>query len=258
MIAEKRIGRTENKLLALLPDEERERLLPSLEFASLAHGEVIFEPDEPVRQVCFPLSGIVSIVAPSASGASVEVAMVGVEGVTGITTVLGDGVPQNRRAVVQVEATAMLMRADVLRREFYRGGPLQELLLRYAQTYLTQITQSVLCQCFHHLEERLARWLLECRFRTNSNELRLTQEYIAQMIGVRRAGVSSAVTQLKERNLIEHSRGTVWIIDQDGLEASACECFQIIRAEFARLFGDAEQTNDESRTMNAEWKPQLA
>ena len=217
------------------------RLLPFLEFVSLAHGEVIFEPDEPIRRAFFPQSGIVSIVAPSESGVSVEVAMVGAEGVTGIAAILGDGLPQNRRAVVQVDATGMLIRADVLRREFYRGGRLQELLLHYAQTYLTQITQSVLCQCFHHLEERLARWLLECRFRMNSNELHLTQEYVAQMIGVRRAGVSSAVSQLKERGLIEHSRGTIWIIDQEGLEASACECFQVIRAEFARLYGESGQ-----------------
>ena len=241
MIAESRIGQTENKLLALLPDEERARLSPFLEFVSLAHGEVIFEPEEPIRQVCFPQSGIISIVAPSESGASVEVAMVGAEGVTGIAALLGDGIPQNRRAVVQLDATGMLIRADVLRREFYRGGRLQELLLRYEQTYLTQVTQSVLCQCFHHLEERLARWLLECRLRTNSDELRLTQEYIAQMIGVRRAGVSGAVSQLKERGLIEHTRGTVWLIDQSGLEAAACECFQVIRSEFVRLFGDASQ-----------------
>lgn len=241
MIAESRVGMSENKLLALLPDEESARLLPFLEFAVLTHGEVIFEPDEPIRRLCFPLSGIISIVAPSENGTSVEVAMVGAEGVTGMAALWGDGLSQNSRAVVQVDATAMLIRADVLRGEFYRGGRLQELLLRYAQTYLTQVTQSVLCQCFHHIEERLARWLLECQFRTNSNELRLTQEYIAQMIGVRRAGVSSAVSQLKERGLIEHARGTVWIIDQAGLEASACECFQVIRAEFTRLFGDARQ-----------------
>jgi CRP-like cAMP-binding protein len=239
--AESRIALMENKLLALLPEEERARLLPFLEFVSLAHGEVIFEPDESIREVYFPQSGIISIVAPSESGASVEVAMVGAEGVTGIAALLGDGIPQNRRAVVQLDATGMSIRADVLRREFYRGGRLQELLLRYQQTYFTQITQSVLCQCFHHLEERLARWLLECRLRTSSDELRLTQEYIAQMIGVRRAGVSGAVSQLKERGLIEHTRGMVWIIDQSGLEAAACECFQVIRSEFARLFGEASQ-----------------
>jgi CRP-like cAMP-binding protein len=241
VIAESRIGQTENKLLALLPGEERDRLRPFLEFVAFAHGEVIFEPDEPVQRAFFPQSGIVSIVAPSESGASVEVAMVGTEGMTGIAAILGDGLPQNRRAVVQVDATGMLMHAGVLRREFYRGGRLQELLLRYAQTYLTQVTQSVLCQCFHHLEERLARWLLECQFRTNSDELHLTQEFVAQMIGVRRAGVSGAVSQLKERGVIEHTRGTIWIIDQKGLEASACECFQVIRAEFARFFGDAGQ-----------------
>lgn len=241
MIAESQIGLTENKLLALLPGEERARLLPFLEYAELAHGEVIFEPDEPVRRVCFPQSGIISIVAPSENGGSVEVAMVGAEGVAGIAALLGDGLSQNSRAVVQVDGSGLLIRADALRREFERGGRLQELLLRYTQTYLAQITQSVLCQCFHHIGERLARWLLECQFRTNSNELRLTQEYIAQMIGVRRAGVSGAVSQLKERGLIEHTRGTVWIMDQGGLEASACECFQVIRAEFARLFGNAGQ-----------------
>jgi CRP-like cAMP-binding protein len=235
-------GLSGNRLLASLPYEERARLLPFLEPVVLPYGAVIFETDEPIRQVCFPESGIVSIVAPSESGASVEVAMIGAEGVAGIPVLLGDGIPRNSRAVVQIDAAGLLIRADALRREFDRGGRLQALLLGYAQSYLTQVTQSILCQCFHHIGERLARWLLECQFRTNSNQLRLTQEYIAQMIGVRRAGVSGAISQLRENGLIEHTRGIVSITDQAGLEATACECFQVIRDELTRLFDDTRET----------------
>ena len=193
--------------------------------------------DEPIERVCFPDAGIVSIVTVSAGGESVEIGMVGYEGVAGLPAVLGDGVAHNRRAVVQVAGRGRMVKADALRREFKRGGPFQDVLLRYAQAYFTLVAQSVFCQAFHNINERLARWLVECRFRTKSNELRLTQEYIAEIIGIRRAGVTEAVGRLTNSGVIGHTRGAITVVDQEVLEAAACECRDIIRAEFERLFG---------------------
>ncbi|HEX8072892.1 MAG TPA: Crp/Fnr family transcriptional regulator [Pyrinomonadaceae bacterium] len=234
---ESNFSATENRLLALLPDEERERLSPSLEQVELRQGDVIFHMDEPIERVCFPDSGIVSIVSTSARGESVEIGMVGYEGVAGLSVILGDGVPHNRRAVVQIEGGGRVIKADALRREFKRGGPFQDTLLRYAQAYLTVVSQSVFCQAFHNIDERLARWLVECQFRTKANELGLTHEYIAEIIGVRRAGVTEAVGRLTERGLITHTRGALTVVDRQGLEAAACECLSIIRLEFDRLLG---------------------
>lgn len=228
---------TENTLLSMLTDEERERLSPSLEEVTLRQGDVIFHMGELIERVCFPDSGIVSIVSISEGGESVEIGMVGYEGVAGLSAVLGDGVPHNLRAVVQVAGGGRVMKADALRREFRWGGRFQDVLLRYAQAYLTLVSQSVFCQAFHNLEARLARWLVECQFRTKSNELHLTQEYIAEIIGVRRAGVSVALGQLTDKGVITHARGTITIIDREGLKAAACECSSIIRSEFDRLFG---------------------
>jgi CRP-like cAMP-binding protein len=230
-------GATENRLLSLLTDEERERLSPSLERVMLEQGDVIFRMDEPIERVCFPNSGIISVVSMSEGGESVEIAMVGYEGVAGLPVVLGDGVPHNRRAVVQVAGSGMMIKADALRREFKRGGQFQDVLLRYAQAYFALVSQSVFCQAFHNIEERLARWLVECQFRTKSDEVSLTQEYIAEVIGVRRAGVTEAVGRLSDREVIAHTRGALTVIDQEGLEATACECPRIIRSEFDRLFG---------------------
>lgn len=230
-------GATENTLLALLTDEERARLSPSLERVTLRQGDLIFRMDEPIERVYFPDSGIVSVVALSAGGESVEIGMVGYEGVAGLSVILGDGVPHNRRAVVQVAGGGRMIKAVALRREFERGGQFQEVLLRYAQAYFTLVSQSVFCQAFHRTDERLARWLIECRYRTRSDELSLTHEYIAQIIGVRRAGVTEAVGRLTKRGMIAHARGAITIVNQEGLAAAACECRAIIRSEFDRLFG---------------------
>ena len=228
---------TENRLLSLLTDEERARLSPSLEQVTLRQGDVIFHMGEPVRRACFPDGGVISVVCASAGGESVEIGMVGYEGVSGLSALLGDGVPHNRRAVVQVAGRGWMIEADALRREFKLGGHFQGVLLRYAQAYHTLVSQSVFCQAFHHIDERLARWLLECRSRTGSDELPLTQEYVAEIIGVRRAGVTEAVGRLKGKGVIEHARGALTVADRQGLEAAACECHGIIRAEFERLFG---------------------
>jgi CRP-like cAMP-binding protein len=163
--------------------------------------------------------------------------MVGYEGAAGLSVILGDGLPHNRRAVVQVAGGGWMIEADALRRAFKRGGRFQEVLLRYAQAYLTLVSQSVFCQAFHHMDGRLARWLIECQYRTKSDELSLTHEYISHIIGVRRAGVTEVLARLRERGVIAHARGRVTIVDREGLAAAACECSAIIRSEFDRLFG---------------------
>lgn len=150
--------------------------------------------------------------------------MVGYEGVSGLSVVLGDGYPRNRRSVVQLEGAGRMISTLALRAEFKRCGRFQEVLLRYSQAYLTVVTQSVFCQAFHSLDERLARWLVESRMRVRSDELHLTQEYLAEMIGVRRAGVSEAIGRLEAKGVIAPRRGVVMITDREGLERTACEC----------------------------------
>jgi len=227
---------TENRLLNSLTVEERERLSPHLRPVTLPVGEIIFHPDETTRRVYFPDGGIVSIVTTSESGQSIEIGMVGREGMAGLV-VLGDAVANNRRAVVQVESTGLMMGADAAREEFERCGRFQEVLLRYVQAYLTQVSQSVFCQRYHRIDERLARWLLECQWRTNSGEFNITHEYISEVLGIRRAGVTDALGGLNKGGIIDHSRGFIKILDQESLRADACECFGIIKAEFERLFG---------------------
>lgn len=226
-----------NRLLALLAPDERERLLPDLQPITLNHGDVIFHQDEPIKQVCFPDSGMVSVVSTSEDGRSVEVGMVGYEGAAGLSVVLGNGCPRNRRAVVQVPGVGRMISASALMREFQRCGRFQEVMLRYTQAYLTVVMQSVFCQAYHKLDERLARWLLECRFRAKADEFHLTQEYLAELIGVRRAGVTESISRLVEQGVIARSRGTIRIIDREKLEMAACECCRITRSEFEKLFG---------------------
>jgi len=231
------VQNTENRLLNSLTAEERGRLSPHLRPVALPVGEIVFHPDEVIRRVYFPDGGVVSITTTSETGQSMEVGMVGYEGVAGLAAVLGDGVSHNRRAVVQVESTGVMMERDAVREEFGRGGRFQEVLLRYAQAYLTQVSQSVFCQNYHRSDVRLARWLLECQQRVRAGEFHLTHEYISELLGFRRAGVTNALKGLNEEGIIDHSRGFIRILNQEGLEASACECVGIIRAEFGRLFG---------------------
>ncbi len=236
-----RLSATGNRLLDSLKDKDREKLFRHLQAVTLIKGETIYHQDEPIQSVYFPSSGLVSVITTAQSGESVEVGMVGYEGLTGIAAILGDGIAHNRCAVVQIESNGMMIKAETLRQEMKESKQLQEVLLRYAQAYLTFVSQSAFCQCFHHIEERLARWLLECQFRVKSDEFHMTHEYIAQLIGVRRAGLTEAMVSLKEKGVITHHRGTVKITDNEKLEALACECCRIIRTEFERLFREREQ-----------------
>jgi CRP-like cAMP-binding protein len=225
-----------NRILNALPPEEYGRLSAYLEPVSLPLGEVLCHPDEPISHVYFPTKGTVSIVSTFEDGMSVEVGMVGNEGMFGVCVFLGS-ITTPLLAQVQIPGEGFRMRADVLKREFKKCGQLQDLLLRYTQAFITQIAQTAACNRAHPIEGRLAKWLLMCEDRANSKKLQLTHEFIATMLGARRAGVTEAAGGLKTKGLIDYRRGHVSIINRKGLESVTCECYPIVKKEFARLIG---------------------
>jgi CRP-like cAMP-binding protein len=225
-----------NRLLSALPVEDYQRLLPHLEPVSLSLNQVLYEVNEPITHVYFPSESIVSLVAPMEDGATIEVGLVGQEGMAGILVILG-GMTKAHRAIVQVADSAVRLNATILKAEFDRGGALQTLLLRYLQTLLTQATQTLACNRFHPIEERLARWLLVVQDSLQTNEFLLTQEFIGQMLGVRRSSVTVAAGNLSQANLINYTRGRITILDRAGLEDFSCECYGIIRDEIIQMLG---------------------
>lgn len=225
---------TANRILNALRPEEYVRLSAELEHVSLKTGEVLCHPEEPITHVYFPNRGTVSLVSTFEDGVSVEVGMVGNEGMFGVCVFLGS-ISSPLLAQVQLPGDGFRMRADQLKREFQKGGQLQDLLLRYTQAFIMQIAQTAACNRAHPIEGRLAKWLLMCEDRASSKELELTHEFIAQMLGARRAGVTTAAGVLKDRGLIEYRRGHLSITDREGLESISCECYPIVKKEFARL-----------------------
>ena len=225
---------TSNLILNALPREEYERLAPALEPVRLHSGEVLVRADEPVTHVYFPNSGTVSVISVFEDGGSVEAGMVGYEGMFGVNAFLGS-VVSPLEAIVQLPGDGLRMRADVLRREFRAGGKLNDLLLRYTQAFIIQIAQTAACNRAHKMVGQLARWLLMCQDRAHSDELALTQEFIAAMLGTRRASVTEAAGVLQNAGLIGYRRGIIHILDRKGLEAASCECYRIVTKEFGRL-----------------------
>ncbi|MEH2356263.1 Crp/Fnr family transcriptional regulator [Nostoc sp.] len=225
-----------NALLATLPSSDYERLIPHLKLVSLPTRQVIYEPGEPITHVYFPQNAVVSIVTIMEDGSTVEVGIVSNEGMVGIPVILG-GNTTTTKAFVQVAGAGMQMDADILRTEFNRGGAIQKLLLRYVRAIYTELTQSCACNRLHTLEERLARWLLTVSDRFESDDFPLTQEFIAQMLGVRRSGVTVAASTLSRAGMIRYQRGQINILNRENLEATSCECYQVIQNEFARLLG---------------------
>ena len=225
-----------NKILAALPDKEYQRLLPRLTPVSLSLGETLYEMEGSIRHVYFPSSSVVSLVTHMEEGTSVEVGLIGVEGMVGLSVVMGDDVSQNH-AVVQIADGAMRMEASVLREEMGRGGRLHSLLLLYMLAAHKQTSQTAACNRSHNVGGRLARWLLMCHDRVEGDELKLTQEFIAQMLGTRRSGVSEAAILLQAAGLIRYSRGHITILDRERLKEFACECYEVVRVEFDRLLG---------------------
>jgi CRP-like cAMP-binding protein len=231
----------QNKILAALPSKEYQRLLPHLTHVSLGIGETLYQTEDSIKHVYFPNWGIVSLVTHLKDGLSVEVGLIGKEGMVGLSVALGDDVSQNH-AIVQIADGAMRIGTGQLKKELKRGGELQGLLLRYSLVLLKQVSQTAACNRNHKLGERLARWLLLCQDRIEDDVLRLTQEFLAQMLGTRRSRVSEAAIILQNAGLIRYSRGIITILDRDGLEEFVCECYEIVRAESERLFGSQTPT----------------
>ena len=224
----------QNHLLAALPAAESERLYPHLELVPLPLGEVLYESGDQLQHVYFPTGSIVSLLYVMADGASAEIAVVGNEGVIGIALFMG-GETMPNRAVVQSAGYAYRLKGQVLKEEFNRAGELQHLLLRYTQALLTQMSQTAVCNRHHSVDQQLCRWLLLSLDRLSSNKLVMTQELIANMLGVRREGVTEAAGRLQSARLIRYSRGQITILDRSGLEALVCECYAVVRKETSRL-----------------------
>ncbi len=224
----------QNHLLAALPDESYERLLPHLELVQMPLGEVLYESGIQMRHVFFPTTSIVSLLYVMEDGASAEIAIVGHEGVVGISLFMG-GESTPSRAVVQSAGEAYRLPGKILKAEFERGGPLQHLLLRYTQALLTQMAQTAVCNRHHTLDQQFCRWLLLSIDRLESDELVMTQELIANMLGVRREGVTEAAGNVQKAGLIKYHRGHITVLDRSGLEARVCECYAVVKKEFDRL-----------------------
>lgn len=219
-----------NRLLAALPKKEYQRLLPELEQVTMPFAEVLYEPGERIRHVYFPNDSVVSLLAEVSDRSALEVGIVGNEGVAGISVFMRAGASPHR-AIVQGAGTAVRMKASVMRKESDGAGPLHHLLLLYAHSLLMQVSRSAACNRFHMVDARLARWLLMSGDRLGADEFRLTQDFISNMLGVRREGVSKAAGALQKNALINYSRGHIKILDRAGLEAVSCECYEIIRGE---------------------------
>ena len=226
----------ENRLLAALPSNEYERLLPRLEQVSLSLGEVVYEFGGHLDYVFFPTNSIVSLLYTMENGNSAEMGLTGSDGVVGIALFMGGGTMPNR-AVVQSAGSALRMKAKVLQNEFAQGGKFQYLLLRYTQALITQISQTAVCNRLHTVEQQLCRWLLLSHDRVQADELIMTQELIADMLGVRREGVTVAAGRLQDSGAIKYIRGHIKILDRQKLEETVCECYQVVKTEFDRLLG---------------------
>ena len=227
----------QNRLLASLPVAEFERLSPHLEQVSMPLGEALYESGGRLQHVYFPATAIVSLLYVMEDGASAEIAIVGNEGVLGIALFMG-GATTPSRAVVQSAGYGYRLKAQLLMSEFNRGGPVQHLLLRYTQALITQMAQTAVCNRHHSLEQQLCRWLLLSLDRLMSNELTMTQELIANMLGVRREGVTEAAGKLQRAGLIRYSRGHIQVVDRPGLEREVCECYAVVKKEYDRLVSD--------------------
>jgi len=223
-----------NHLLAALPESEWQRWLPQLEAVSLPLGEVLYEPGTTLSHVYFPTTAIVSLLYVMENGASAEIAVVGNEGLVGISLFMG-GESTPSRAVVQSAGRGFRLPAEALKEEFAHAGPVMHVLLRYTQALITQMAQTAVCNRHHSLDQQLCRWLLLSLDRLSGNELVMTQELIANMLGVRREGVTEAALKLQAAGMIRYARGRIRVLDRSGLEQRTCECYAVVKKEYDRL-----------------------
>jgi len=225
-----------NQLLAALPSEVSERLQPDLEPITFDLGEVVYESGGQIKHVYFPTTSHISLLYTMVDGSTAEMGLVGNEGVVGIALFMGGETTPNR-AMVQGGGGALRMKARAMLDEFRRGDEFQHLLLRYTQALITQISQTAVCNRLHSVEQRLCRWLLMTHDRTESDELQMTHEFISNMLGVRREGVTVAAHRLQEAGMISYMRGHINILDRQQLLTNVCECYQVVRVEHERLLG---------------------
>ena len=224
----------QNHLLDALPRNDFERVASHLELLPMELGDVLYESGAKLRHVYFPTTAIISLLYVMEDGASAEIAIVGNEGLLGISLFMGgDTTPS--RAVVQSAGYAYRLRADLLKSEFSRFGSTMQLLLRYTQALITQMSQTAVCNRHHSLDQQLCRWLLLSLDRLQTNDLSMTQELIANMLGVRREGVTEAAGKLQAAGLIQYRRGRIAVLDRNGLESRTCECYQVVKTEYDRL-----------------------
>ncbi len=232
---------TENRLLAALPREVYDKLAPNLKRVSLEQGKILHHPGQSIEDLYFPIDCLLSITITMRDGSTAEAGMVGNREVIGVNAFMGGRETTQTEYIVQIAGSAIKVAAQPLLEEFDRNKDLRDVLLRYTQALIAQISQTTACNSLHQLEQRLPRWLLEAQDRVDSDDLKLTQEFLSHMLGVRRAGVTQAAQKLQERDLIRYHRGHVQILDQQGLEAASCECFRTLREEYDRLLGVKER-----------------
>lgn len=224
----------QNHLLAALSESEFRRISPHLRLVHLELGDVLHEPGKRSTYLYFPISAIISLVYLLHDGGTAEIAVVGREGVVGIAAFMGGGSTPNQ-AVVELAGDSYRLPAKVVQEEFFRAQDLQRILLSYTQALLTQMGQTAICNRHHTVEQQLCRWLLLILDRLPSNEVSMTQELIAQMLGVRREGVTVAARKLRQAGLISYHRGCIVVNDRRGLEQRCCECYEVVRKEYDRL-----------------------
>lgn len=229
---------SKNKLLAALSKSEYQRLLPQLEQVFLPSGQILHKPGEPIKFVYFPTSAMISLTAP-VENLTIEIGLVGNQGIVGLPVFWGGNSTINT-AIAQIKGNTMKLDADVFRSEYSQSGTLRKLLLIYTQALFTQVSQNGACRANHTIEKQLARWLLSIQDSIQQAEFALTQEFISQMLGVRRASVSEAAMALQKAELIRYSRGRIKIINRTGLESATCSCYHLIKSELIRLLGKPE------------------
>ena len=230
-----------NQLLAALPTAEWQRWLPQLESVDLPLGQVLYESGGTLSHVYFPTTAIVSLLYVMENGASAEIAVVGKEGIVGISLFMG-GESTSSRAVVQSAGQGFRLKAQSVKEEFNRAGPVLHLLLRYTQALITQMAQTAVCNRHHTLDQQLCRWLLLSMDRLEGNELVMTQELMANMLGVRREGVTEGAIKLQQAGLIRYARGHITVLDREGLEGRTCECYAVVKKEYDRLLPTTKAT----------------
>src|SRR5450432_2744548 len=225
---------SQNHLLAQLPQAQRDRWWPQLEYFDMPLGQVMYEAGGTMAHVYFPTSAIVSLLYVMENGASGEIAVVGNDGIVGISLFMGGGSTPSR-AVVQSAGGGFRLRSQIMKDEFDRAGPVLHLLLRYTQAIITQMSQTAVCNRHHSLDQQLCRWLLLSLDRLEGNQLVMTQELIANMLGVRREGVTEGALKLQHSGLIQYARGRISVLDRAGLEKRTCECYAVVKKEYDRL-----------------------